>query len=136
MNSPRTPPPATPPAPTRPQLPPGRSWLLFGALLLVNYFLVTLFFPREAPVTVPYTVFRQEAGRNNITAIYSRGTTIEGRFRAAVTWPTPEEVKEAGQTGRRTALDRLLLPPPRTSLYFTTELPTFFDRNLENFLIQ
>jgi cell division protease FtsH len=130
MNSPRTP----PPAPT--QLPPWRSWLFFGGLLLINYFLVTLLFPREAPVIVPYTVFREEAGRNNITAIYSRGTTIEGRFRAAVTWPTPEEVKQAGETPPRTALDRLLLPPPRTSIYFTTELPAFFDRGLENFLIQ
>src|SRR3954465_10631905 len=122
MTSPRMPPPATPPGPTGFKMPPGRSWLVFGALLLINYFIVTLIFPREAPVTVPYTVFREEAGRNNITAIYSRGTTIEGRFRAAVTWPTAEEVKQAGQNARRTALDKLLLPPPHTSAYFTTEL--------------
>jgi len=136
MNAPRPPPSATRPAPVPPRLPPGRSWLLFAGMLLINYFLVTMLFPREAPVTVPYTVFREEAGRNNITAIYSRGTTIEGRFRAAVTWPTPEEVKQAGQPPRPTALDRRLLPPPRTSVYFTTELPAFFDRNLEPFLIE
>src|SRR4051812_16523004 len=120
MNTLRTSPTATPPKPARQQLPPGRSWLIFAGLLLINYFLMTLLFPRDLPVTVPYTVFREEAGRDNVTAIYSPGTTIEGRFRAAVTWPTPEEAKQVGQTPRPNALDRRLLPPPRTSIYFTT----------------
>jgi cell division protease FtsH len=94
-------------------------------------------FPQpNAPVTTPYTVFREEVAKGNVTAIYSRGTTIEGRFKTAVTWPTPEELKQAGQTSRRTTLDRQLLPPPRTSVYFNTELPAFFDRGLEGFLIQ
>jgi cell division protease FtsH len=136
MDTPRTPSATKPPAPFRPRLPPGRSWLIFAGLLLINYILVTVIFPRDAPLSVPYTVFREEAGRNNVTAIYSRGTTIEGRFRAAVTWPAPEEVKQARQTPPRTALDRRLLPPSRTSVDFTTELPAFFDRNLEGFLIE
>ena len=118
-------------------LPPRKYWPWFLLVVLVNYLLVSYLFPQpNAPVTVPYTVFREEAGKGNVTAIYSRGTTIEGRFRAPVTWPTPEEVKQAGQTAPRTALDRRLLPPPRTSVYFNTELPAFFDRGLEAFLIQ
>jgi cell division protease FtsH len=136
MNAPSPRPPGMPPVLGGSKLPPRRSWLLFGIILLVNYFLVTLLFPQDAPLTVPYTVFREQAGSNNITAIYSRGTTIEGRFRAAVTWPTPDEVKQANQKTPRTALDRHLLPPSRTSATFTTELPAFFDRDLEAFLIQ
>ncbi|NKE68369.1 ATP-dependent zinc metalloprotease FtsH [Ramlibacter sp. RBP-2] len=118
-------------------LPPRKYWPWFLLVVLVNYLLVSYLFPQpNAPVTVPYTVFREEAGKGNVTAIYSRGTTIEGRFRAAVTWPTQEEVKQAGQQAPRTALDRRLLPPPRTSVYFSTELPAFFDRGLEDFLIR
>jgi cell division protease FtsH len=118
-------------------LPPRKYWPWFFLVLLINYLLVSLLFPQpDAPVTVPYTVFREEVAEGNVTAIYSRGTTIEGRFKSAVTWPTPEELKQAGQTPPRTALDRRLLPPPRTSVYFNTELPAFFDRSLEAFLIK
>jgi cell division protease FtsH len=82
-------------------------------------------------------VFREQVAADNVSAIYSRGTTIEGRFKAEVTWPTPDQVKRAtAQKQPRTALDRELLPAPRASLQFDTELPTFFDRNLEAFLIQ
>jgi cell division protease FtsH len=119
-------------------MPPRKYWPWFFLVLLINYLLVSVLFPPpNAPVTVPYTVFREEVAKGNVTAIYSRGTTVEGRFKAAVTWPTPEELKQAGQTPPRTALDRRLLPPPRTSVYFNTELPAFFDdRSLESFLIQ
>lgn len=129
---------ARPPAtPAKPGLPPRKYWAAFALVLLVNYLLMSYLFPgADTPVTVPYTEFREQAARGNVTAIYSRGTAIEGKFKAAVTWPTPEEVKQAGPTPPRSAIDRRLLPPPRTSVYFTTELPAFFDRNLENFLIQ
>jgi cell division protease FtsH len=138
MKGPNRPPsPAQPPKLISATLPPRKYWPWFILVLLINYLLVSLLFPQtDAPVTVPYTVFREEAGKGNVSAIYSRGTTIDGRFKAAVTWPTPEEVKQAGQTPPRTELERRLLPPPRTSVHFNTELPAFFDRNLETFLIQ
>ncbi|MBL0423367.1 ATP-dependent zinc metalloprotease FtsH [Ramlibacter sp. AW1] len=120
-----------------PQLPPRRYWPWFVLILLINYVLVSRLVPQpNAPVTVPYTVFREEVGRDNVVAIYSRGTAIEGRFKSQVTWPTPEDIKQAGQPATPTALDRRLLPPSKTSMYFNTELPTFFDRNLEDFLIR
>ncbi len=138
MNRPTpVPPPPGSPAngPAGPRLPPRRTWLWFFGILLVNYLVVSQLPRADAPVTVPYTVFRDQAGKENVLAIYSRGTTLEGRFRAPVTWPTPEDLKQAGGNPAKTALDRRLLPPPRTSLYFNTELPTFFDRELEPFLI-
>jgi cell division protease FtsH len=126
-------PPRLPPA----TLPPRKYWPWFLFVLLINYLLMSYLFPQgDAPVTVPYTVFREEAAKGNVSAIYSRGTTIEGRFRSPVTWPTPEDIKQAGKPSARSAIDRRLLPPARTSSHFTTELPAFFDRNLEPFLIQ
>jgi cell division protease FtsH len=129
--------PAQAPKPAAATLPPRKYWPWFLFILLINYLLMSYLYPQGGtPVTVPYTVFRQEVADSNVTAIYSRGTTIEGRFKTAVTWPTAQDVKQAGQPPVRTAIDRRLLPPARTSIHFTTELPAFFDRNLESFLIQ
>ena len=133
-------------SPAKPRIPPGarplgrmpprKSLALFALIFLVNYLLIRFLFPGEQPVTVPYTEFRQQVAAGNVSALYSRGNTIEGRFRQAVTWPTPEEVKKVGQPPRPNALDRRLLPPPKTSAYFNTELPAFHARDLEDFLIQ
>ncbi|HSV82423.1 MAG TPA: ATP-dependent zinc metalloprotease FtsH [Ramlibacter sp.] len=121
----------------QPMLPPRKYWALFALVLLVNYLVMNHLFPgADAPVKVPYTVFREEVGKGNVAAIYSRNTSIEGRFKAPVTWPTPEQVKQRptpAQTppaGR--AEERL---PSRTASTFTTELPAFFDRELEPYLI-
>lgn len=117
-------------------MPPRKSLAIFALVFLINYLLMRFLFPGEQPVTVPYTEFRQQVAVGNVTALYSRGNTIEGRFRNPVTWPTPEEVKQAGgQPARPTSLDRRLMPPPKTSAYFNTELPAFHDRDLESFLI-
>ena len=127
------PPPANPPKPAVPGktgMPPRKVWALFLGVLLVNWLVSTLLFPGgDTPLTVPYTVFREEAGKGNVMAIYSRNTSIEGRFKAAVTWPSAEEAKQppAARAQHR--------PAPRTASTFTTELPAFFDRDLESFLI-
>ncbi len=115
---------------SQPNLPPRRSWLIFIVILFVNYLLVRYLFPGpNEPLTVPYTVFKQQAADGNVAAIYSRGTSIEGRFKSAVTWPPQKETKPA--PGSR-------LPPaePRTADTFTTELPAFVDPGLEHFLIE
>ncbi len=97
------------------RVPPRKTWGVFLAVLVLNYLLVRSLFPDpDAPVTVPYTVFKVEAAKGNVKSIYSRGTSIEGKFGAAVTWP---------QKGGRSADT------------FTTELPAFVDPGLEKFLI-
>src|SRR5258708_6306639 len=74
---------AAPPA----TIPPGRTWLSFLFLLLANYLLIRFLFPSpEAPV-VPYTLFKEEVGKGNVEAVYSRGEAIEGRFKTAVILP-------------------------------------------------
>src|SRR3954462_4148594 len=77
-------------------MPPRKVWAVFGLILLINYLVMSYLYPAgDAPVTVPYTVFRDEVAKGNVEAIYSRNTSIEGRFRSAVTWPTEEARKQA-----------------------------------------
>ena len=70
------------------KMPPGKTWLWFMLALAVNYLLVRMLVPSpEAPVTVPYTLFKEEVGKSNVEAIYSQGDTITGRFTAPITYP-------------------------------------------------
>jgi len=120
--------PGTKPA-AGPKMPPRRSWLIFIAVLLVNYLLVRYLFPSGEPLTIPYTVFKQEVINGNVSALYSRGTSIEGRFKSPVTWPPPDEVKAPVRRGLPPR------PPQRTSDTFTSELPAFVDPGLEKLMI-
>src|SRR5512138_3332441 len=80
--------------PPTPAWPPGRMWLIFVLVLLANFAVTRFFAPgEETPITVPYTVFKQEVAKGNVEAIYSRGADVEGRFAQPVTYPsahTPE----------------------------------------------
>src|SRR5262249_42050707 len=90
-----------PPAGSRPegtkgarqaQIPPRKTWVWFLLALVANFFLMRLFMPNpDAPVTVPYTVFKEEVRKGNVKAIFSRGETITGRFKAPVTYPPANE---------------------------------------------
>jgi cell division protease FtsH len=106
------------------KMPPAKSWLWFIFTLLVNFLLARLLMPvPEAPVTVPYTLFKQEVGKGNVDAIYGKGETITGRFKVPVTYP-PDSAKSAA-----------LGEPSRPVSNFTTTLPSFVDRSLEGYLI-
>jgi cell division protease FtsH len=111
----------------RSTMPPGRSWLWFALILLVNILAVRLLFPGpEASVEVPYTFFKEQVKAGNVEVIYSQGDTVEGRFEEPVTYPPKGEGgSKPGST------------PSRTSKTFTTVLPSFVipDPGLEQFLI-
>ncbi|MCC6195996.1 MAG: ATP-dependent zinc metalloprotease FtsH [Burkholderiales bacterium] len=111
-----------------PPMPGRRSWLFFLAIILINYFLVRSFFPGTGePITIPYTTFKEQVSAGNVASIYSRGTSIEGRLKKAITWPVK---------GKDEPLPSMLpQPAPRTGDTFTTELPAFVDPGLEKFLI-
>jgi cell division protease FtsH len=112
------------------KLPPRRSWLIFLAIVFVNYLVMRFLFPGPPEaITVPYTAFKEQVAKRNVAAIYSRGTSIEGRFKAAVTWP-PESAAKGPPDAKG-----LAQPAPRTADTFTTELPAFVDPGLEKFLI-
>ena len=54
----------------QPNVPPRATWLAFLVILLMNYLLVRLFLPGpDEPVTIPYTVFKEEASKGHVLAI-------------------------------------------------------------------
>ena len=133
------------------KMPPSKTWLWFVGILLANYLLMRFLLPSpEAPLTVPYTLFKEEVGKRNVEAIYSQGESITGRFAQPVTYPAPSE-KSAAPSGKsqtsddksdKSAAPKTARQPagaraaPRAGTNFTTTLPTFVDPGLEAFLIE
>jgi cell division protease FtsH len=105
-----------------PAMPPRRTWLSFVVIIAANFLLVRLLFPSgDAAVKVPYTLFKEEIGKRNVVRIYSRGESLTGRFRVAVTYPAKPD------SGSRVR--------PRPVTNFATTLPAFVDPGLESLLI-
>jgi cell division protease FtsH len=126
--TPRSGPPSSGTTPPRPAMPSRRSWLTFLLVLLVNYALVRVLFPRgEEAVTVPYTLFKQQVTNRNVEKIYARGESIRGRFRSPVTYPTSADTAA-------TASARSNVQPRRVTMFETT-LPSFVDNGFEGLLI-
>jgi cell division protease FtsH len=120
-------------------MPPRRTWLWFVIVLIANYFLVRLLMPGpEGPLTVPYTLFKEQVTKDNVEAIYSRGETLTGRFKTAVTYPPATGAGAApgsqAPKGSERAVPRR--PPSRTATSFETTLPAFVDPGLEALLIE
>jgi len=113
------------------KVPPRRNWWAFLAILLINYLLVrSILLDAYPAVTVPYTVFKEQVGKGNVSAIYSQGVSIEGRFIDPVPWPPPGH-----QIGVRAASAPHSGRTPKPAETFTTTLPAFVDPGLEDFLI-
>jgi cell division protease FtsH len=133
------------PAPTRPgaetatgppKMPPRRTWLWLLLVLAVNFWLARLLMPGpEAPVTVPYTLFKEEAGKGNVQSIYSRGDTLTGRFKAAVTYPPPGQTTAAPKSEPAAGSGAAPREAPKPVTSFATTLPSFVGPGLEAFLI-
>ncbi len=95
-------------------------------MLLANYLLMSFLFPSpEAPV-VPYTLFKEEVGKGNVEAIYSRGEAIEGRFKTAVILPP---------SGTAFPNSTALPSESRSVTIFKTTLPSFLGPGMEALLI-
>ena len=104
-------------------MPPRRVWLTFALILLANFLLVRFVFPRPgAPVTVPYTLFKEQAAKGNVAEIFSRGESITGRFVQPITYPAEPDTLTGVQ--------------PRQVTDFATTLPAFADPGLEQLLIE
>jgi len=130
--------PGAPKGTAQAKMPPRKTWLWFVLILLANFLLGRLLMPGpEAPVTVPYTLFKEEVGKHNVQAIFSRGETITGRFKAPVIYPPAGEksVPPKGelQTKSEPGAEPQEASKPVSS--FTTTLPSFVDPGLEAFLI-
>ena len=81
------------------KMPPRKAWPWFLLVLLANFLLVRLLVPSpKAPITVPYTLFKEEVKKGNVASIFSRGETLTGRFKAPITYP-PAGEKSAAPDG-------------------------------------
>src|SRR5690242_11146545 len=76
-----------------PRPPVTRRWqfLIFPALLLLNFVLIQQFAPGQAQrVEVSYTFFKQQVEADNVAEISTRADTVQGTFKRAVTYqPNP-----------------------------------------------
>ncbi len=125
-----------PDAPPPPAVPPRRTWFTFLIILLANYFLFRALFPNPE-VKVPYTLFKQEVTKGNVAQVYSRGESITGRFRKAITWPLATD-SAAARPPREPGGGIFASRPravPRQVTDFSTTLPAFVDPGLEALLI-
>jgi cell division protease FtsH len=117
------------------KMPPRNTWLWFVLILLANFMLMRYLMPSpEGPVTVPYTLFKEQVGKRNVQAIYSRGETLTGRFKSPVTYPPPGEEGAPAKPGTERSPARRGPAKPATT--FTTTIPSFVDPGLETFLIE
>ena len=118
-------------------MPPRRAWLTFLLVVLANYALMRFLIPgADEPVKVPYTLFKLQAERRNVAQIYSRGSSITGRFRTPVTYPSDSAAARdtASRQGLR-GMGARQRNAPRPVTGFATELPAFADPGLEALLI-
>ena len=119
-------------------MPPRRTWLWLGLILLANVLLGRFLTPApDTPTTIPYTLFKQEVAKGNVHAIYSRGETLTGRFKAPITYPPAGETATAPKNPPPAPGGRGAPPPetPKPVSSFTTTLPSFVGPGLEAFLI-
>jgi cell division protease FtsH len=119
-------------------MPPRRTWLWLGLILLANVLLGRFLTPAaDTPTTIPYTLFKQEVAKGNVHAIYSRGETLTGRFKAPITYPPAGETAAAPKNAPPATGGRGAPPPgtPKPVSSFTTTLPSFVGPGLEAFLI-
>ncbi|HET7607209.1 MAG TPA: ATP-dependent zinc metalloprotease FtsH, partial [Gammaproteobacteria bacterium] len=107
-------------------------WWWFLGALLIN-FVITRFMvpPADAPLAIPYTVFKAQVESRNVAEIYAQGATVEGAFVMPLTYPPEDEARSesADRPGRAERVE------PRTSTTFTTTVPAFVDPGLEALLV-
>jgi cell division protease FtsH len=94
-------------------------WISFIVVLILNYLLVQLFLPErpQQRIDVPYTFFKAQVVADNVSEVTSRGDTIQGTFKAPVSYP-PDQ------------------PNAPSSMLFQTVQPQFADTGLETLLEQ
>jgi cell division protease FtsH len=122
----------------KPKMPPLRTWLVFAIVLFINYMLAKMLIPGiESPVTIPYTLFKEEVAKYNVQVIYGKGEIITGRFITPVSY-TSRSLKSMITASGNASLDNTAISPKAASIQvktFKTVLPAFADPGLEAFLI-
>jgi cell division protease FtsH len=96
--------------------PPGKArppWIVWAGWLLAYLLLFGVFTLQDrlaGPQAVPYTEFKAQVGKGNVTEVFARGNTIQGALKEKAPVPDPPE----GSRAREGTYEK-----------FTTERPTF-----------
>jgi len=96
-------------------MPSRRLWIIFGIILLLNFFITNVLFAPAQPATVAlsYDVFKQQVADGNVISVTTTGDAIAG--------VTNRAVQES--------------PPSKASAtHFTTQRPSFANDGLESLL--
>lgn len=90
-------------------------WIPFIAMIFLVNMLLASILPGRSPsrITLPYSTFSDEAARGNVASVSSKGASLEGELRKAITYRPP---------GTETK--------PTTGNLFRTERPTFATDDL------
>lgn len=81
-------------------------------------------------ITVPYSYFTQQVHARNVASVTAHGSTIQGTFRRAVTYPAQTGTTSSPQNGATSS------QKPATATYFATTRPTFADDHLLSALLE
>ena len=95
-------------------------------LFVVNYLVVSLFFPAgSGPVEIPYNLFREQVEAGNVVSVATRADVMQGVFE------DPVAVSVPGAGGLFTAAE----PEPVEVTAFSTTLPSFLSPGLDDLLL-
>ena len=102
------------------QQPPNRRrrWMVWAVWLLgyvIFFGIVTVQDRMAGPESIPYTEFKAQVARQNVSEVFARGNSIEGGLKQAA--PLPGQPAASAQQSKSAQ--------PRTYQKFTTERPTF-----------
>jgi len=105
----------------KPKFPSISVWIWLISLIIVNYFIGKFFMSEPEPVTISYTLFKEEVKKKNVEEIYSKGSSITGNFIKPVVIPIDSQKIQINNKHVRTSR-------------FITELPSFLNQGFETFL--
>ena len=103
----------------KPKYPSVNVWIWLIGLIILNYFIGRFFTSEHEPVTISYTLFKDEVKKKNVKEIYSKGTSISGNFINPVVIPVDSSKIKTDYK-------------PVKITHFTTELPSFLDQGIRN----
>ncbi len=120
------------------KMPPLSAWIVFVVVLITNFMLAKMLLPGiDLPVTIPYTLFKDEVAKQNVQVVYGKGEILSGRFITSVEY-TPKALKNTPTATNQTPGNNLRTSPleaPVQVTTFKTVLPAFADPGLEAYLI-
>ncbi len=89
-------------------------------------------------LNVAYTLFRDQVEAGNVAEVTATGDAIEGRFEQPVTYPQPDDERNAGAAAPDDVRDvsAARQRPTATGTLFTTQRPAFADDGLMDLLLR